>query len=100
MLRTKVQFVPLADRIVILPSEREQTSKGGIHLPDTLKERPQKGEVVAVGPGRVTDDGTRIPMELAVGDQVLYSKYAGTEYKDGDVEHLILRESDVLAKLS
>jgi chaperonin GroES len=65
-----------------------------------MKERPQKGEVVAVGRGRVSDDGNRIPMELALGDQVLYSKYAGTEYKDGDDEYLILRESDVLAKLS
>lgn len=100
MLRTKVQFVPLADRIVVLPAEREQTTKGGIHLPDTMKERPQKGEVVAVGPGRVADDGNRIPMEPAIGDQVLYSKYAGTEYKDGDDEYLLLRESDVLAKLS
>ena len=100
MLSTKVRIVPLADRIVVLPAEREQTTKGGIHLPDTMKERPQKGEVVVVGPGRVTDDSTRIPMELAVGDQVLYSKYAGTEYKDGDDEYLMLRESDVLAKLS
>ena len=100
MVNTRVKFVPLADRIVIMPAEREQTTRSGIHLPDTMKEKPQKGKVVAVGPGRVTDAGTRIPMELAVGDQVLYSKYAGTEYKNGDEEHLILRESDVLARLS
>ena len=100
MVSTKVKFVPLADRIVIMPEGREQTSRGGIHLPDTMKERPQKGEVIAVGPGRVTDDGTRIPMELAVGDQVLYSKYAGTEFKDGEDEYLFIQGSDVLAKLS
>lgn len=100
MVSTKVNFVPIADRIVILPLEREQTTKGGIYLPDTVKEKPQEGEVIAVGPGRVSDDGTRIPMELAVGDRVIYSKYAGTEYKDGDDEYLILRDSDVLAKIS
>ena len=69
MVSTKVNFVPIADRIVILPLEREQTTKGGIYLPDTVKEKPQEGEVIAVGPGRVSDDGTRIPMELAVGDR-------------------------------
>jgi chaperonin GroES len=100
VVSTKVNFVPLADRIVIRPLEREQTTKGGIYLPDTVKERPQEGEVIAVGPGRVSDDGTRIPMELAAGDRVIYSKYAGTEYKDGDDEYLILRDSDVLAKIS
>jgi chaperonin GroES len=100
MVSTKVNFVPIADRIVILPLEREQTTKGGIYLPDTVKEKPQEGEVIAVGPGRVSDDGTRIPMELAVGDRVIYSKYSGTEYKDGDDEYLILRDSDVLAKIS
>jgi chaperonin GroES len=100
VVSTKVNFVPLADRIVILPLEREQTTRGGIYLPDTIKERPQEGEVIAVGPGRVSDDGTRMPMELAVGDRVIYSRYAGTEYKDGDDEYLILRDSDVLAKIS
>ena len=100
MVSTKVNFVPLADRIVILPLEREQTTKGGIYLPDTAREKPQKGEVIAVGPGRVSDDGTRIAMELAVGDRVIYSRYAGAEYKDGDDEYLILRGSDVLAKIS
>jgi chaperonin GroES len=97
---TKVKLDPLGERVVIRPIEQEQTTKGGIFLPDTAKEKPQEGEVVAVGPGRVSDDGTRLPMELAVGDRVIYSKYAGTEYKDGDDQYLILRESDVLAKIS
>jgi chaperonin GroES len=100
MVSTKVNFVPLADRIVILPLEREQTTRGGIYLPDTAREKPQEGEVIAVGPGRVSDDGTRVPMELVVGDRVIYSRYAGAEYKDGDDEYLILRDSDVLAKIS
>src|ERR687891_984904 len=100
VVSTKVNFVPIADRIVILTLEREQTTKGGIYLPDTAKERPQEGEVIAVGPGRVSDDGTRIPMELTVGDRVIYSKYAGVEYKDGEDEYLILRDSDVLVKIS
>jgi chaperonin GroES len=99
-LVTKVQLVPLGERIVIKPIEQEEQTKGGIYLPDTAKEKPQEGEVVAVGPGRITDDGNRIAMEVAVGDRVIYSKYAGTEYKDGDEEYLILRESDVLAKIS
>ena len=93
-------FVPVGERVVVKPTEQEQQTKGGIYLPDTAKEKPQEGEVVAVGPGRVSDDGTRIPMELVKGDRVIYSKFAGTEYKDGDDEYLILRESDVLAKIS
>jgi chaperonin GroES len=97
---TKVQLVPLGERIVIKPTEQEQQTKGGIYLPDTAKEKPQEGEVVAVGPGRMTDDGNRIALEVAVGDRVIYSKYAGTEYKDGEEEYLILRESDILAKIS
>ncbi len=93
-------FAPLGERIIIKPIEQEQTTRGGIFLPDTAKEKPQEGEVIAVGPGRATDDGSRIPMELSVGDRVIYSKFAGTEYKDGDDEYLIMRESDVLAKVS
>ena len=93
-------FVPLGERVVVLPIELDQQTKGGIFLPDTAKEKPQEGEVVAVGPGRVSDDGKRIPMELSKGDRVIYSKFAGTEYKDGDDEFLILRESDILAKIS
>ncbi len=92
-------FTPLGERIVIKPMEQEAQTRGGILLPDTAKEKPQEGEVVAVGPGRAADDGSRIPMELSVGDKVIYSKYAGTEYEDGDEEYLIMRESDVLAKL-
>ena len=92
-------FQPLGERVVVKPIEGEQTTKGGIFLPDTAKEKPQEGEVVAVGSGRVADDGSRIAMELAVGDKVIYSKYAGTEYEDGDDEYLIMRESDVLAKI-
>ena len=95
-----VSFVPLGERVVIKPIERESQTRGGIYLPDTAKEKPQEGEVVAVGTGRVSDDGKRIPMELAKGDRVIYSKFAGTEYKDGDQEYLILRESDILAKIS
>ncbi len=93
-------FVPLGERVVVKPTEQEAQTKGGIYLPDTAKEKPQEGQVVAVGPGRVADDGKRIPMELSNGDRVIYSKYAGTEYKDGDDELLILRESDILAKIS
>ena len=93
-------FQPMGERVVVKPSEGEQTTKGGIFLPDTAKEKPQEGEVIAVGPGRISDDGTRIAMDVAAGDRVIYSKFAGTEYKDGDDEYLILRESDILAKLS
>ncbi len=97
--KSKVSFKPLGNRIVIEPSEDdEQMSSGGIYIPDTAKEKPQEGKVVAAGPGRMTDDGTRIPMELAVGDVVVYSKYAGTEYKEGDTEYLVLREDDILFK--
>jgi chaperonin GroES len=73
-------------------------SAGGIYIPDTAKEKPQEGIIVAAGPGRMNDDGNRIPMELAVGDLVVYSKYAGTEYKEGDIEYLVLREDDILFK--
>jgi chaperonin GroES len=85
---------------VIKPLPREERTKTGIVLPDTAKERPQEGEVLAVGPGRLTDDGKRLPMEVKVGDRVIYSKFSGTEYKDGDDEYLIVRDSDILAKLS
>jgi chaperonin GroES len=93
-------FQPLGDRIVIKPIEQEEVSKGGLVLPDTARERPQEGEVIAAGPGRLTDEGSRIPMELAVGDKVLYAKYAGTELKEDDEDYLVLRESDILAKIS
>ena len=78
--------------------EDAQMSAGGIYIPDTAKEKPQEGKVVAVGPGKLTDEGKRLPMELEVGDTVVYSKYGGTEFRDGDTEYLVLREDDVLLK--
>jgi chaperonin GroES len=93
-----VKLQPLADRLVVKPTQKEEMTKGGIYLPDTAKEKPQEGEVIAVGPGRMTDDGKRIVMELKVGDKVIYSKYGGSEIKVDDVEMIILRESDILAK--
>lgn len=90
---------PLADRVVLKVLESEEKTASGIVLPDTAKEKPQKAEVVAVGPGRVADDGQRVPMGLAAGDKVLFSKYAGTEVKVDGEEYLIVRESDVLAIL-
>ena len=98
-MTTKVAFKPLGNRVVIEPLEgEEQVSAGGIYIPDTAKEKPQEGTIVAAGPGRLTDDGNRVPMELEVGDTVVYSKYAGTEYKEGDVEYLVRREDDILFK--
>jgi chaperonin GroES len=91
---------PLGDRVVIRPTPKEEMSKGGIVLPDTAKEKPQEGEIIAVGPGRLTDDGKRIAMEVNKGNKVIYSKYAGTEFKMDDEELVILRESDILAKKS
>lgn len=91
---------PLEDRVVVKPSEPEEKSTGGIILPDTAKERPQEGEVVAVGPGKISDTGKRIQMEVKVGDKVLYGKYAGTEVEIDGKEHLIMRESDILAIIS
>ena len=90
---------PMGDRIVIKAVEREERSKGGIYIPDTAKERPQEGKVVAVGPGRVTDEGKRIPLDVHVGDTVVYSKFAGTEITEGDDDLLILTERDILAKV-
>ena len=98
-MTTKVAFKPLGNRVVVEPSEGdEQVSSGGIYIPDTAKEKPQDGTIVAVGPGRLTDEGNRVPMEVEVGDTVVYSKYAGTEYKEGDTEYLVLREDDILFK--
>lgn len=97
---TASTLVPLGDRVVVRPLEREEVTKSGIVLPDTAKEKPQEGEVIAAGPGRMTDDGKRIAMDLKKGDRVIFSKYSGTEVKLEDVEYLILRESDILAKTS
>ena len=92
-----VKLNPLADRLVVRPIEKEEVTKGGIVLPDTAKEKPQEGEVLAVGPGRVSEDGKRIAMDVKVGDIVVYSKYGGTEIKVDGEELIILRESDILA---
>jgi len=91
---------PLADRVLVKPIEKEEKTKSGIYLPDTAKEKPQEGEIMAVGPGKMTDDGKRIPLDLKVGDRVIYAKYGGTEIKVDDEELIILRESDILAKKS
>ncbi len=93
-----VKLQPLADRLVVRPIEREEVTKGGIVLPDTVREKPQDGEVLAVGPGRLSEDGKRIAMDIKVGDRVIYTKYGGTEIKIEDEELVILRESDILAK--
>ena len=93
-----ISFSPLQDRVVIRPIEKDEVTKSGLILPDTAKEKPQEGEVMAVGPGRVGDDGKRIAMEVKAGDKVVYSKYAGTEFNEDDDEYLIVRESDILAK--
>ncbi len=95
---TAVKLKPLGDRVIIDPIKDEtEKSAGGIHIPDTAKEKPQKGKVVAAGPGRTTDEGKVIPMPVKAGDIVIYSKYAGTEYKQDGKEYLIVREADVLA---
>ncbi len=95
-----IKLQPLGDRVVVQPSEEAEVSKGGIILPDTAKEKPQRGVIIAVGPGRLDEEGKRIPMEVKKGDKVIYSKYAGSEIKQDDKEVLILRESDILAKYS
>jgi chaperonin GroES len=90
---------PLQDRILVRRLEEKEVKKGGIIIPDTAKEKPQEGEVVAVGPGKVTEDGKRQPMEVKVGDKILFGKYSGSEVKLGDEELLIMREEDVLGIL-
>ena len=90
---------PLADRVVVQPSGREETTKSGIVLPDTAKEKPQRGKVLAVGPGPRDEDGNHIKMDVEEGDEIIFSKYGGTEIKVGTDDVLILRESDVLAKV-
>jgi len=90
---------PLDDRIVVTRTEPEQTTTGGIILPENAKEKPQQGEVVAAGPGRLDDNGKRVPLEVGVGDRILYAKYTGTEVKLDNNEYIVLNEKDVLAKL-
>ena len=94
---TKVVLKPLEDRIVVQPLEAEQTTASGLVIPDTAKEKPQEGEVLAIGPGRIDDNGQRVPLDVKVGDVVLYSKYGGTEVKYNGEEYLVLSARDVLA---
>lgn len=98
MAKAKPKIQPLGDRIVVKALEKEEVTRGGIVLPDTAKEKPQEGEVIAVGPGKLTEDGKRIPMDVKVGDVIIYAKYAGIEFKLDEEELMILRETDVLAK--
>ncbi len=90
---------PLQDRILVKRLEEKEVKKGGIIIPDTAKEKPQEGEVVAVGPGKVTEDGKRQPMEVKAGDKILFGKWSGNEIKLGDEEYLIMRQEDILAIL-
>jgi chaperonin GroES len=89
---------PLGDRVLVKPMEKEEVTRGGIVLPDTAKEKPQEGEVLAVGPGKRDDNGKHVPMDVSVGDVILYAKYGGTEIKYEGQDLMILRESDILAK--
>lgn len=93
------KLVPYADRVVVKPVREEEVLSSGLVIPDTAKDKPQQGEVIAVGPGRVDDNGKRIPIELKEGDRVLYARYAGNELKLGQEEYLVLKESEILAKL-
>ena len=95
--KTASKLQPLGDRVVVKPTPREEMTKSGIVLPDTAKEKPQEGLVVAAGPGRILDDGKREPMDVKVGQKVLYGKYAGTEFKVEDEELLIVSQKDILA---
>src|SRR3954468_24310029 len=97
---TGVKITPLGDRVLVRPAEKDEARKSGIIIPDTAKEKPQEGKVVAVGKGKVADDGKVLPMEVKPGDRVLYGKYSGTEIKIDDVDHLILHQDDILAIVS
>lgn len=94
------KLIPLADRVVVKAVDREEVTKSGLVLPETAKEKPQEGKVIAVGPGKLSEDGKRIALDLQEGDTVIFAKYAGTEVKLEEEEYLILRESDILAKLT
>ena len=95
----KTKGPPLGDRVVVKPTPREEMTKSGIVLPDTAKEKPQEGEILAVGPGAFDSEGKRVAMDVKVGQKVLYGKYSGTEFKLDDEEYLILSEKDILAKI-
>jgi chaperonin GroES len=94
-----IKIKPLADRVLVRPLEEKEVKKGGIIIPDSAKERPQDGEVVATGPGKTAEDGKLVPMHVKKGDKVMYGKYAGTEIKLGGVEYLLMREDDILGIL-
>jgi len=94
-----MKLKPLNDRVIVTREEKEQKTAGGIIIPDTAKEKPQEGKIVAAGPGKLDDNGKRIPMEVKQGDRVLFSKYAGTEIKIDGVEHIFMKEDDILAVL-
>jgi chaperonin GroES len=98
--KTKTSIQPLEDRVVIRPLDAEQVTSSGLVIPDTAKEKPQEGEVIAVGPGRLDDNGKRIPVDVSEGDRVLYSKYAGTEVKIDGEELLVVPSRDILAKIN
>ena len=97
--KMKLDISPMADRVVIEPLEETEEMRGGLYIPDTAKEKPQQGNIVAVGPGRLNDDGDRVSMEVKVGDRVLYGKYAGTEVALEGGDYLIVKEGDILAVL-
>ncbi len=97
--KAAVKIQPLADRVVVKPTDEAEQMRGGLYIPDTAKEKPQQGEVVAVGPGKLSDEGTRLDMDVKVGDKVLYGKYSGTDVTLDGEEYLIVRESDILAIL-
>ena len=97
--KTSTTIKPMSDRILIRPTEQEETTQSGIFIPDTARERPQEGEVVAVGPGRYLDNGKRLEMELKVGDKIIYSKYSGSEIEADDGDLLLMGSNDVLSKI-
>lgn len=97
--KKKTTLAPLADRVVIVPLKQEEVTASGLVIPDTAKEKPQQGEVVAVGPGRLDDAGKRVSIDVAVGDRILYAKYTGTEIKLDGEDYIVLNEKDILAKL-
>ncbi|MCH2411316.1 MAG: co-chaperone GroES [Gemmatimonadetes bacterium] len=92
-----LEVKPLADRVVVQPLDESEQMRGGLYIPDTAKEKPSQGEIVAVGPGKISDEGARLEMDVSVGDKVLYGKYSGTDVTLDGEEYLILRESDILA---
>ena len=95
----KIKIQPLGDRVLVKPVEKEEVHKSGIIIPDTAKEKPQEGEIVAAGPGKTGEDGKRLPMDVKAGDRILYGKYSGTEIKIEDAEYLIMHQDDILGVL-